>query len=357
MEIIITAPSLDLRENVSGVSSVVKFIIDNNKAHRYIHFELGKKDSERGGIFRVPSLLRALKGWRLLLNQYPDALVHYSFPLSAASILRDPWFMWMVRRRKMKMVVHVHGGLYLTAPRIPRLHQWILKHVFSMPLPFIALSEMEVNIIKDKYGAKDVTVLPNCVDLQHAIDFHREKNDGMLTIGYLGRIAETKGMNYLLVACRKLKEEGIPFVMDFAGKEEREGEFLPSFEKVLGKQFHYSGIVSDKTKEDFLKRIDILAFPTFFEGLPISLLECMSYGVVPVTTPVGSIPKYVKDGENGLFIQKKDVETIVSRIKELHFDRNLLYRLGINARQTIFENFDTHVYVERLNALYKRLTG
>ena len=119
MEVIITAPSLDPHENVSGVSSVVKFIIDNNKEHYYIHFELGRKDKERGGIHRVPSLFRALKDWGRLLDAHPDALVHYSFPLSKASVFRDPLFIWMAQKRGMQMVVHVHGGLFLTAPRIP----------------------------------------------------------------------------------------------------------------------------------------------------------------------------------------------------------------------------------------------
>ena len=355
MEVIITAPSLDPRENVSGVSSVVKFIIDNNKEHHYIHFELGKKDKERGGIRRVPSLLKALRIWGRLLDSNPEALVHYSFPLSAASVFRDPLFMWMARRRRIKMVVHVHGGLFLTSPKIPRLHKWIMKRVFSMPVPFIALSEMEVSLIKDKFGAKDVTAIPNCVDLSEAQNFQRVQKEGVLTIGYLGRIAETKGMGYLLEACRQLKKEGVPFVMDFAGKEEKAGEYLPAFEHALGECFHYSGVVSGQAKVDFLKRIDILAFPTYFEGLPIALLECMSFGIVPVTTPVGSIPQHVQDGENGLFIEVRNSDTIVSQVKRLNADRDLLYRLGQKAKETIFQSFSPDRYVRRLNELYTKV--
>ena len=43
---IITAPSLDTKKNVSGVSSVVRFIIDNNPGRTYIHFELVRQDNE-----------------------------------------------------------------------------------------------------------------------------------------------------------------------------------------------------------------------------------------------------------------------------------------------------------------------
>lgn len=42
-KVIITSPSLNPKENVSGVSSVARFIIDNNPNYKYLHFELGKR--------------------------------------------------------------------------------------------------------------------------------------------------------------------------------------------------------------------------------------------------------------------------------------------------------------------------
>lgn len=354
MDIIITAPSLEPKENVSGVSSVVKFIIDNNKEHHYIHFELGKKDRERGGVFRLFPLLKALGRWRCLLEENREAVVHYSFPLSTASVLRDPLFMWMVRRRGMRMMVHVHGGLFLTAKKIPWLQMRILKRVFAMSVPFIALSDGEVQVIRERFGAKDVSSLPNCVDLHGAESFQREVSHEVLNIGYLGRIAETKGMGYLLAACGHLKRENVPFTLYLAGKEEREGEYLPRFERLLDDRLKYAGVVSGKEKTDFLKLLDIFVLPSYFEGLPMSLLECMSFGVVPLTTAVGSIPQYVKDGDNGLFIEKKDAETIVSQIKRLNDNRDLLSLLGSRAKETVFKQFSPSEYVKRLNALYQK---
>ena len=93
MKVIITAPSLDPTQNVSGVSSVVNFIIGNNKGHRYIHFELGKKDNERGGVARVASILKGYRQWKKTLRVFPEAIIHYSFPLSARLNLRDCQFM------------------------------------------------------------------------------------------------------------------------------------------------------------------------------------------------------------------------------------------------------------------------
>lgn len=356
MNIIITSPSLNPKVNVSGISSVTQFIIGQNKEHTYLHFELGKKDKEKGGWHRIPALIRKYREWKNVLALHPDAIVHYNFPLSKASLLRDPWFMRYAWKNGRKMVVHVHGGLFLTAPHIPGILMRIMKWVFGQDLPFIVLSDMEKDILTERFGAKKVAVLPNCVDLSDAAAFKNEQlvhdESKPLRFGYLGRIEPNKGMPELLVACQRLKKENFPFKLVIAGKEQTEGEYLPQFDQWLGDSFEYAGLVSGKSKCDFLRSLDAFILPTYFEGLPMSLLETMSYGVAPVVTPVGSIPQVVKDGVNGMFITDHDCDSIVSAIKRLDEDRSILRKLGVAARETIFNQFSPEKYVEKLNSIY-----
>lgn len=355
-EIIITAPSLDPAKNVSGVSSVVSFIIDNNPECKYFHFELGKRDDERSGIARIGKLMKALWRWIKLLRRHPKALVHYSFPLSGPSILRDPLFILFARCIRRKMVVHIHGGVYLTSPSIPRLFRWILHRIFSMNVPFIALSDKESMILEKKFGAKNVCSLPNCVDLRDALNFEREENASTrLRIGYLGRIAATKGMNELLTACAELRRNQIPIELHVAGAEENKGEFLPAFVAAIGEELHYWGVISGSTKIAFLRSLDVFVLPSYFEGLPISMLECMSYGAVPVVTPVGSIPEVVRDGENGVLIDVKDAHSIAMAITRIYKDEALRDSLGQNARKTVLEVFSPSKYIRQLNEIYDLL--
>lgn len=356
MNVIITSPSLDPRENVSGISSVTRFIIDNNRAANYLHFLLGKKDREKGGLRRVLALWHSYRAWKHMLSDNTDALIHYNLPLSRASLLRDPWFMRYALRRGHKMVVHMHGGLFLTAPHIPFYLGPILRWVFSQRVPFIALSDMEKDILTARWGAKTVVSLPNCVDLHDAQAFAEEKRScddtRPLHLGYLGRIEPNKGMNELLTACRQLKQKGCPFLLMMAGKEQTEGEYLPRFERELKDSFRYVGLVSGPTKCQFLRSLDVLVMPTYFEGLPMSLLECMSYGAVPVVSPVGSIPQVVTDGVNGLLIHTHDSDSIVEAVRRLNEDRTLLKTLGHAARQTIFSQYNPLRYVDELNQIY-----
>lgn len=353
-EVIIVSPSLDPKQNVSGISSVTQFIISNNLDYHYIHFELGRKDAEKGGLSRVKVIMRTLVLWNRILNTYPNALIHYNFPLSKMSILRDPFFMIIARWKRRKMVIHLHGGIFLAASHIPKCLKHILQLVFSFSFPVVVLSCLEKNIIVEKFHCKNVYVLPNCVDLNNAKDFHREYSDNanFLILGYLGRIAETKGMEYLLEACVELKRRNIPFVLRMAGKEEVEGQYLSRFQTELGSSFIYEGVVFSQSKNVFLQEINAFVLPSFFEGLPMSLLESMSYGVVPITTNVGSIGEIVKDGENGLIIKKQNTISIVEQCVKLVCDKQLMKSLAQKARYTVFERFHSAGYIESLNSIY-----
>ena len=354
MRIIIVSPSLDPTKNVSGLSAVTRFVIENNPHHNYVHFELGRKDIEKGGIYRINSVIRRFKDWKCLLKTYPDAIVHYNFPLEKPSIIRDTPFMRAALQNGNKMVIHIHGGVYLTSEIIPFPFRQMLKHVFSWNVPFIALSETEAETLRKRFHAKHVVSLPNCIDLKDAQTFQRKYKDAStpLTIGYLGRIVATKGMDYLLQACCRLKERHIPVCLKIAGAEERKGQYLPQFSSLLGNRFVYAGIVSGESKRSFLQSLDVLVMPTFFEGLPMSLLECMSYGVVPVITPVGSIPIVVTEGQNGILIKVKDATSIVDAITYLHTHRDKLEQMSKSARNYIYEHFSPDSYIDKLNSIY-----
>lgn len=355
-KIIITSPSLDTRENVSGVSSVVRFIIGNNKEQQYIHFTIGKKDNEKGGFFRrYIRTIKTYKAWKRLLLKEPEAIIHYSFPLDAKSVVRDFFFIRYAVKHNRRTIAHIHGGLYLTRKRRPWIIDQLLKKIFSWDIQFVVLSKSEEKKIKNEFNANCIKILPNCIDIKDAILFKRKYKDvnEPLVIGYLGRIEENKGMNWLLLACNRLLRENIPFRLFLAGKDE--GNYIERFSDYAGTSFNYAGIVSGNEKNLFLRSLDVFVLPSYFEGLPMALLECMSYGVVPVTTAVGSIPEVVKDGENGIFIKTKDEISIAEAIKALDSDRVTLGRLSEEARETVFRDFSPALYTEQLNRMYSNL--
>lgn len=350
-KIVIVSPSLDLNVNVSGISSVSDFIIHNNTNYKYIHFQLGKPDKERGFVRRTFRIICSLLKWIRLLRKDEHILVHYNFPLNTFSILRDSIFMWICVVKSIPIVIHIHGGLYLTKQNKPFIIKIILKSIFKWNCPFILLSNQEKKYVIEQYKVKHAFSLPNCIPLDDANKFNRH-NSSRLDILFLGRIEPNKGIDYIFDAFNFLKNGNIDFVLHFAGKEEIENMYIPRFQKLLGNHFVYEGVVSGEQKTKLLRQCNVFLLPSFFEGLPMSLLECMSYEMIPITTDVGSIGVYVKDRMNGLIIKKQNAQSIVNAINYLINRNDLMAKMSKNAKQTIFNEFCPSKYIKKLNSIY-----
>ena len=352
--VVIVAPSLDVKFNVSGVSAVASFIIANNNSKKYIHFQQGKGDNEREGkINRMWRIGKSYWHWKRMVKTQGDYMIHYNFPLDAFSILRDYFFMRIAVKKKIPMVIHLHGGLYLFKNTKPWIIRKMLNRVFSWPCQFVVLSGKEKDAIEKEYGTDYVTVLPNCVDLSEAKVFERENCfDETLHILYLGRIEPNKGVEYMLKAAEQLKNSGVKFLLHIAGIDQCKNYYVNRFSESLKENFIYEGVVTGKEKTELLKKCQVFLLPSFYEGLPMSLLEAMSFGEVPIVTDVGSIGEVVKDGDNGIFINVRDCDTIVEAVTRLNDDRAMLQDLSVRSKSTVIKNFSPEEYFIKLNTIY-----
>ena len=357
VKVLIVAPSLDTSLNVSGVSAVTNFVIANNKEYQYEHFLQGRSDGESGALTRIIRIWKNYKGWKLLLKRQDYKIIHYNFPLDALSIIRDFFFLRAAHYAEKKIVIHVHGGLYLFKKEKPYIIKRILCEIFSWGCPIIVLSRKEQEKVQQEYYAENVYVLPNCVDLSEAEKFTRNFDSDRLEMLYLGRIEPNKGMDYLYDAMAEWQAYHTNFRVHFAGVEQGNYGYITKFQQLLGDKFVYEGVVTGKEKSNLFKQCQIFLLPSLYEGLPISLLECMSFGLVPIVTDVGSIGEFVKDKKNGLLLQVKDAKSIVKALDLLPRDHTLLIQLSSSARQTIFDYFQPGVYISRLNSVYSKVGG
>jgi glycosyltransferase involved in cell wall biosynthesis len=352
--ILITAPSLDTKKNVSGISSVTKFIISNNTIRSYKNFELGRKDNEKRNLLWFFRIIKTTFRWMFVVSSGKTGLVHFNFALCKASVIRDAPLILFARLIKKKMIIHLHGGEYLIEQRPPAWMNFFLKRVFKGNIPVLVLSPIEQQAAMQNYKVKNVQVLPNCVDLKGAKMLKRTYNPkATLNLLFMGRIIVSKGIGYIYEALSILKNKQVPFKFYLAGAGPDEKEYVEKFSELLGNNFEFKGVVSGQAKDDLLKTGDIFLLPSFFpEGLPMALLESMSFGLVPVVTDIGSIKYVVKNGENGIMLGTSPAAEIVAAIESLVTNRQILETLSVNASNYIFNNYNPDVYIDRLNKIY-----
>ena len=114
MKILITAPSLDESQNVSGISTIVRQIT-RHSGFDYAHFTAGRRDGEKANaIWLLKQALPVQFFWRCVTEK-PD-VVHINTALTDLSIWRDAALTAAAKMAGRKVVLSIHGGKYLMNP-------------------------------------------------------------------------------------------------------------------------------------------------------------------------------------------------------------------------------------------------
>ncbi|HEX2921525.1 MAG TPA: glycosyltransferase family 4 protein [Bacteroidales bacterium] len=351
--ILITSPSLNPNENVSGISSVTRFIIDRNKGKQYCHFILGKRDNQNRGIGWLLHLAIAYLKWIKLNSTEKNILIHFNLSLTKPSVMRDCPLIIISRIFHRRIVIHLHGGEYLLHKNPPAIVKFFLRAVFREDIPKIVLSPLEAKNLQKKFNTNNTWVLPNCPDLTDSEGFNRPPCfDTSLTLLFIGRISKDKGLDYILQALLSLKSRGVKFRFVMAGAGQDEKKYVFQFRENLGNMFEFKGVVTGQEKSCLLRKCNVFLLPSLFEGLPMSLIESMSYGLVPVTTDAGSMKYVISDGKTGIIVKMHSSEDIAAAVEKLSTDHAALNAISRNAREYIFRTFDPETYINSLNEIY-----
>jgi glycosyltransferase involved in cell wall biosynthesis len=351
VKVLITAPSLDEKQNVSGISTVTRQIIERG-TFEYRHFESGRRDGERADvkwiwkqIVSVPRFRRAARG---------VDIVHFNTNFNPLAIVRDVVYARAARLSGIPILMHVHGGRYLAQEFQSGWLKKIAEKMLRAADIVVVLSELEKEIIENRWRNLKVRVLENAVAVDEAIAAERKNEEKILI--FLGRLHESKGLNEIVEACRRLKNEGFEFRFKAFGAGELKEFFVAEMTKLLGEKFYYGGVVSGAEKWKALAAADVFLLPSRYgEGLPVAMLEAMAAGCVVIVSEMASIGAVVADGANGFLVAPRRVNQLTEKLGLLLSGKIDLESLRKNARETIKAKFDLNDYIQRLENIYAEI--
>lgn len=103
-----------------------------------------------------------------------------------------------------------------------------------------------------------------------------------------------------------------------------------------------------------IRDIDIFVLSSYWEGLPMSILEAFACAKPVVATAVDGVPEIVKDGENGFLVSPGDYQSLAKKIILLLKDKNLIFNMGENNRRFIANahEFSLEFSVDKLQNFY-----
>lgn len=172
---------------------------------------------------------------------------------------------------------------------------------------------------------------------------------------FFGHLAKRKGIWDLLEVLKEHNDElRGKYFLRFGGNEYEDEIKKLIAENQLDDVAKFEGWAHGKLKEDILKWSDILILPSYNEGLPIAILEAMSYGMPIISTPVGGIPVVVKNYHNGILVTPGNKEEIWQSLKFFIDNPAKISEYGHKSLEIVKE-FTPECVMSSLKDIYKNL--
>ena len=252
---------------------------------------------------------------------------------------------WLIPQGIMQMsvkdtpyIVTGHGG------DVTSLNKGILK---SMKLKCLerakaitVVSDALQDYVKQLYPNQKTSIIPMGCDVSRFSSEHRKENffgqGDRKVVLFVGRLAEKKGVTYLIDAMKKVDNA----VLVIVGK----GDLEPGLRqqaKALGDKVVFAGPKTHDELPEIYASADVFVAPSVTaadgdkEGFGLVILEAMASGVPVVASRSGGIVDIVKDEENGLLCDEKDVEKLSVNISRVLEDEALSAKLKTAAGHTV----------------------
>lgn len=273
---------------------------------------------------------------------------HSSFK---GSFYRKALVIWIASLFKKKSIFHLHGSdfniFYDQSPLI-------IQRLISM-----TLDKASLIIVLARQWKKDIEKIcinPNIVILHNPVVIKEPvppRQQAVLSVLFMGLIGKRKGAYDLVEAATFLGD--VQAQINLYGNGETEKLKQYAIEKHVEQCVQVNGWIAGDDVDKAYRQANVYVLPSYNEGLPMSILEAMSYGLPVISTTIGGIPDAVENGVNGYLIEPGDARALAEKIGALANDPALRKKMGENSYNTAREKFDITVIIAQLKQIYTNL--
>lgn len=217
---------------------------------------------------------------------------------------------------------------------------------------YLCVSREIRDAMEKRYGIDKEKLHYRPTSIEYDREYKKEvaSDEQPIAIAYAARLEKAqKRTDLLLPLILLLEKSNMEYQLNIAGS----GTFYGRLERFIKEQgcqerVKLCGAVSYDAMRDFWKGNDVFVNLSDVEGMPVSLLEAMSWGVVPIVTRTSGIEATVEDGINGYVCGREDVDLIFSKIQFFAQDRQRLNEMAKACRDRVAAEHDRRGYVRFL---------
>ncbi|MEW8137641.1 MAG: glycosyltransferase family 4 protein [Candidatus Thiodiazotropha endolucinida] len=289
--------------------------------------------------------------WLLLTQRVELAHLHMA---TKGSFWRKSLFVIICRLFDVPTVIHLHGGRF--AVFYEGSAKWIrclIRHAFDRASAIVVLSQYWYDFI-NPLTRTPVRVINNFVPDKLGTDTAKYERHPRHVL-FLGQFSVNKGIYDLLPVFAKIARR-FPYTRLICGGN---GEIDKVRSKVveLGATdiIEVPGWVNGSSKEELMRRCSVFVLPSYNEGLPMAIIEAMSYSMAVVSTCVGGIPELVDDSNGFLITPGNQEELSAALVKLLEKDEQAIAVMGAASRKKYLQSFAPETCLSEMRSLYLSL--
>lgn len=304
-------------------------------------------------VAKLKVALSSLLRYVAMLLRRRVSVVHLHVSLGA-SFWRKLVFFSLARLFRVPTIVHLHSGRFheFYEEDCRPLEQRLIRYVFNSASHVIVLSEGWKQWLVGISSNPRVSAIYNPVQVNSGPLACPEKGCSLLSLGRLGR---AKGTYDLLDAVAATRSRFPEVAVTLGGDGEIDQVREYAVKLGISGNVHIPGWLSGDAKTEILMSSSIYCLPSYHEGLPMSVLEAMSYGIPVVASSVGGIPEVIDDGKTGYLIQAGDATSLSERIHRLLADPEMRQQMGAAARRKVESTFSVSVIFPKIGEIYESL--
>jgi glycosyltransferase involved in cell wall biosynthesis len=265
----------------------------------------------------------------------------------------------IMRRSDVRCVVHEH----FVDPAMPKYQQFSDRLLRSRIDAGIAVSEsVREFMIEERCMPSDkIRVIYNGAPLAHFSPSGGEESmlarqslgiaADEVVIGTIGRLDQQKGLKYLLQAMPEVlaHDPKVKLIIVGDGPLNAELQSLAA-DLQISERVIFPGFIADIRAIQSI--FDIQAFPSLWEGTPLTVFEAMAMSRPIVSTNVDGLGEVLEHGVNAWVVKPRDVDGLLTGIKRLLDDKELRAQLATNAREAS-RSYDIGETVRQIEQVYE----
>ncbi len=254
----------------------------------------------------------------------------------------------------IKIAYHSHGGGFKNFVEERGVEP--IRRILAKCSMVFFLSESWKEYADKTFGLGNIHVLNNMADTPAASrDFIEREYSHPIRFVFLGWFVREKGIFDLLDVVSENADYFRSKAIIALGGRYNEQQILEIIhERNISDIIDFRGWVAGEDKDKLLNDSDVLLLPSYIEGLPVSILEGMTYALPVISTNVGAIPEVLTDGLNGRMISPGDKAALFAAMKSYIEDFQLIRRQG-NAAKEKSKNYTKEAVISCLTGFLESI--